>query len=91
MKKYVKADGFMPIDIIYEDDEIIVKSTGRDYDFIATIENKTTDVVIVVFEGEYDYLPDIEIYDWVGILASDDGYDELDAIKTGNFYTIFDE
>ena len=39
--------------IIYEDDEITIETTGKDYDFIATVENKTNNTINIVFTEEY--------------------------------------
>ena len=63
-------------EVIYDRDGIIVKTTGRDYDFIATIENNT---------DKDQYIEEIDTtvpaHDWVGLLADDDGYAALDAMK----------
>ena len=48
--------------VVYEDNDIKVSETGRDYDFIAVVEEKAS--------GQ-----------WVGILANDEGYAELERYK----------
>lgn len=62
---------------IFENEFIRVESTGQDYDFIATVENKTDknirlrynpmDFVVI-----YDTI-DIEPNDWIGLLADEEG------------------
>lgn len=86
------------MDIVYEDDKLLVKSTGQDYDFIATLEinekecTRTGEDLMVVFTGEYDYLEPIPIPNgnWVGLLADEEGYQTLEAIKKQKFYTIWE-
>lgn len=70
--------------VVYENDKIRVESTGRDYDFIGTIENLTDSEYCFAddyelskkFEKYLGYVPDycIAPHDWVGILADDEGY-----------------
>lgn len=86
------------MDIVYEDEELLVKSTGQDYDFIATLEINKTEYIrsnedlMVVFTGDYDYLEPIQVPqdDWVGLLADEEGYQKLEAIKKQKFYTIWE-
>ena len=85
MIKYIKAN---KSPIIYEDDTIVVTDTGRDYDFIATVENiDRTYPIRIKFTGDFDYIEPIEIdaNDWIGILADDEGIDEIHAFMTNNF------
>lgn len=79
--------------IIYEDDEITIETTGKNYDFICTVENKSNDTIVIVFTGEYEYLEAFKINpgDWVGLLADDEGYLSLEAFENGDFYTIFED
>lgn len=79
--------------IIYEDDEITIETTGKNYDFICTVENKSNDTIVIVFTGEYEYLEAFKINtgDWVGLLADDEGYLSLEAFESGDFYTIFED
>lgn len=58
---------------IFENEFIRVESTGKDYDFIATIENKTDKNIRLRynpmdFDVIYDTI-DIEPNDWVGLLT----------------------
>lgn len=86
------------MDVVYEDNELLVKSTGQDYDFIATLEinegecSRTGEDLMVVFTGEYEYLEPIQVpqHDWVGLLADEEGYQTLEAIKKHKFYTIWE-
>ena len=84
--------------VIYESEELLVCSTGHDYDFIATMEvNEDSyrnedlpgDDLMVVFTDDYEYLKPIRIpyLDWVGVLADDEGYDTVQAIEERKFYT----
>ena len=79
--------------IIYEDDEITIETTGKNYDFICTVENKSNDTIVIVFTGECEYLEAFKINpgDWVGLLADDEGYLSLGAFENGDFYTIFED
>ena len=61
----------------FENEFIRVESTGKDYDFIATIENKTDKNIRLRynpmdFDVIYDTI-DIESNDWVGLLADEEG------------------
>lgn len=73
---------------IRNDDYIKVETTGHNYDFIATIENKTENTILIVFDDESDYLPEITInaYDWIGLLANDTGYETLKALANNKFH-----
>lgn len=85
------------MDIIYESEELLVKSTGHDYDFIATLEinnsefSRKDEDLVVVFEDEYKDLDAIQIPqdDWVGLLADEEGYRTIKAIRKHKFYTIW--
>lgn len=62
---------------IFENELIRVELTGRDYDFIATIENKTDKNIRLRynpmdFDVIYDTI-DVEPNDWVGLLADEEG------------------
>lgn len=80
--------------ILYEDNDIIVKSTGHDYDFIATVENKTDKDINIVFCGE-EYCDmfgiAVDANDWTGILADPEGYEELEQLQNGNFEITTEE
>lgn len=80
--------------IIYEDEEIVVKQSENDFDFIATIENKTEEIVAIIADDELDEETcfeafDIAPFDWVGILADEEGRRTLRAIRLGKFSTNF--
>lgn len=65
-------------------DAFEVKRTGRNYDFIAIIENKTDLTLAITPEG-YDEPFYIEPFDWVGLLADEDGYYTLEAMESRQF------
>lgn len=65
--------------IIYDKNGIVVKKTGRNYDFIATIENNTDDVFCInTYDPSCDDVDECNVvvnpHDWIGILADDEGY-----------------
>ena len=62
--------------VIYDKDGIVVKTTGKDYDFIATIENNTDEDYYI---NEIDM--NIPAHDWVGLLADEDGYNAVNYFK----------
>lgn len=80
------------METLFENDMLKISSTGRDYDIIATVENKTDDL-IVMFDGEIftgdearDEMefetPDLSIEgnDWGGILADEQGIYTLEQL-----------
>ena len=72
---------------IFENELIRVESTGRGYDFIATIENKTDKNIRLRynpmdFDVIYDTI-DIEPNDWVGLLADKEGRDLVRTFELG--------
>lgn len=72
---------------IFENEFIRVKSTGRDYDFVATVENKTDKNIRIRynpmdFDVIYDTI-DIKPNDWVGLLVDEEGYDLVRKFKLG--------
>lgn len=69
--------------VLYEDKNIILKSTGRDYDFIATIENKLDKSIRITFENEDEI--GMSANNWVGLLADDDGRETVDNIINRRF------
>ena len=85
----------MTKELIYESEELLVQTTGQDYDFIATMENKAEgfDVLVVVFTDDYEWIEPVKINpsDWIGIEANEEGYETINAIQNGKFYTIFEE
>ena len=72
---------------IFENEFIRVESTGRDYDFIAIVENKMDKNVRIRYKPKnftviYDTI-DIELNDWIGLLADKEGYDLVRAFELG--------
>ena len=66
--------------VVYEDEYIKVERTYKEYDFIATIENKCDYQVCVIVGGEEMY---IESDGWAGILADDSGREILGNLEQG--------
>lgn len=78
--------------VLYEDEVVKVETTGRDYDFIATIENKTERTIYLTFASGLEYgeaCLEIEGHDWAGLLADDTGYLHLADIKAEGFEYTF--
>ena len=72
---------------IFETEFIRVESTEKDYDFIATIENKTDKNIRLRynpmdFDVIYDTI-DVEPNDWVGLLADKEGRDLVRKFELG--------
>lgn len=63
--------------VIYDKDGIKVTTTGRNYDFIATIENDTDEEYCVEELGLC-----VPAHDWVGFLADDEGYADLEYFES---------
>ncbi len=74
---------------VFENEVIKVSRTGRDYDFIAVVENKTDKKVKIIFN--HDEVEDFSIgaNDWVGLLADYDGYVSLEELETERFIVVY--
>ena len=77
---------------IFENDLIKVSTTGRDYDFIAIIDNKT-DGHICIHYDEPNYNDNYEPIlvapnDWFGLLADDEGRNWVKAIENNQIYIV---
>lgn len=75
---------------IYEDNEICVTDLEKDWDFIATIQNKTNDKLLIDFY-DTDNSIEIEPHTWLGLLADDEGYFLKNQFETMNFIVSLDE
>lgn len=75
---------------IFENDLIKVSTTGRDYDFIAIIDNKTDGQICIHYDepGYNDNYDPILVApnDWIGLLADEGGRDWLKAIENNQIY-----
>mgnify|MGYP003458705879 CR=1 FL=1 len=80
---------------IFENDLIKVSATGRDYDFIAIIDNKTDGQICIHYDkpGYNDNYDPILVApnDWVGLLADEEGKDWLKAIENNQIYVVTDD
>lgn len=73
---------------IFENELIEVLDTNRDYDFIASLVNKTDkEVEIVFFDEEVENFT-IKPNDWVGLLADEEGYLTIEKIEAERFDVI---
>ena len=63
--------------VVYDKDGIKVITTGRNYDFIATIENDTDEEYCIEELGLC-----VPAHDWVGFLADDEGYADLEYFES---------
>lgn len=73
---------------ILRDDYLQIKTTGRDYDFIATVYNKTNSPIHLIFDEEIGVDVDeleLDTLNWQGILANDNGYRMLEALVNNKF------
>ena len=77
---------------IFENDLIKVSTTGRDYDFIAIIDNKTDGQICIYYDkpGYNDNYDPILVApnDWFGLLADEEGRDWVKAIENNQFYVV---
>lgn len=80
---------------IFENDLIKVSATGRDYDFIAIIDNKTDGQICIHYDkpGYNDNYDPILVApnDWFGLLADDEGRDWVKAIENNQIYVVTDD
>lgn len=80
---------------IFENDLIKVSVTGRDYDFIAIIDNKTDGQICIHYDepGYNDNYDPILVApnDWIGLLADEEGRDWLKAIENNQIYVVTDD
>ena len=75
---------------LFENEKVKVSETGRDYDFIATIENKTQDDILITFPDIDDFSGEefmilIPANDWIGILAIEETPNLMQALEQGDF------
>lgn len=73
------------MNIIFENESILIKSTGRKYDFIVIVENKTDKTIDIVFENDELETISISCLDWIGILANEDGWAMKEAFENNQF------
>ena len=87
-KVTVNMDVILAKTVMRDDEKIRVQTTGHDYDFIATVENKTENAILIIFDDESEYLPVLSVNagDWIGLLANDEGYETLEALANGRFH-----
>ena len=77
---------------IFENDLIKVSATGRDYDFIAIIDNKTDGQICIHYDepchnDHYDPIL-VAPNDWFGLLADDEGRNWVKAIENNQIYIV---
>lgn len=77
-----------PERVLVEDENIRVKLTGRTYDFIATIENKTDHDILIKYPETSDLASElftVKAGGWAGFLAEPCSHMELEAILNGEY------
>lgn len=86
--KVLNKDIYINKTTLWDDEFIKVQTTGRNYDFIAIVKNKTQKPISIIFNDEVDYLCNLNIGagDWIGLLADEEGYDTLHALANNRFY-----
>lgn len=67
--------------------DIVITETGQNYDFIATVENTSDKKIDIVFVDDSLENFTLDPGWWVGILADDNGYETLEAMRAER-YTI---
>lgn len=76
--------------IIFEDKDICISKTKQNFDFIATIENKTNKDLYIDFTDEFMEFNDdtiiVQAEDWIGILANTQGFERLEKLEKGQYY-----
>ena len=76
--------------IIFEDNDICIKRTNQNYDFVATIENKSKTDLYIDFTDEFMEFNDdtliVQAEDWIGILANTQGFERLEKLEKGQYY-----
>lgn len=73
---------------ILRDDYLQIKTTGRDYDFIASVYNKTDKPIHLIFDEEAGVdISELELdtLNWFGILANNNGYRMLEVLVNNKF------
>lgn len=71
---------------IFEDEDICITDLEKDFDFIALIQNKSNkDLCIDFMEDDTDTLQ-IKSQNWLGILADNNGYNQLDKLYKGQYH-----
>ena len=77
---------------IFENDFVKISTTGKDYDFIAVIENKTNEQICVHYDkpGYNDNYDPILIApnDWVGLLNTEEDRDWIKAFENNQIYVV---
>lgn len=69
---------------IYVDEAVTISSTNTDYDFIGFVENNSNDdIKVAFFNGTPAFL--VPAGDWVGILADDEGYAQMELLEKKQF------
>lgn len=76
--------------IIFEDNDVQIIETEQSFDFIATIKNKSDHDLYIDFTDEFmEFCDDtiiIEKNNWIGILADEKGFEQLDKLRIGQYY-----
>lgn len=78
------------METLIKNDNFEVSITGRNYDFIAVIENNSDEKLKIVFDNDEDYYLEIEPNDWLGLLADDEGYSMLNYLKNNNYEVYYE-
>ena len=69
--------------MIFENEQIRIKAIENDYDFVATIENKTNEALYVKFPNTK--IAPILVVTYTSIVADVDGLAAYEAIKNNQF------
>lgn len=76
--------------VLFEGNDIKVRTTGHDYDFVATISNFNNRKCTIVFDDEDIENIEIAGNDWVGLMAIGCDMFKLESLTNGKCHIVFD-
>ena len=68
---------------VFENDKVKISETGRDYDFLAVIQNKTNDKIYLSTDNDEPI--EIEADDWIGLTCDNYSKQVKELLKAGSF------
>jgi len=78
---------------VYENEDVIISTTGRDYDFVATIQNKTLSDIVLTLPQTDDFAGSeaepweyrVPADNWVGLFYHEYQGNIQQALEQGDF------
>jgi len=77
------------LETLFENNNIKVETTGRNYDFMACITNKTNQDMNIFVNNEYNTHLFIGGDDWTGLVYGNESIDVLYHLVNGNYDLIY--